>query len=240
MELEHLPWTDVRDYLARCRTIIVPLGSYEQHGPGLPLGTDAIIAQALAREAGAKSDRLVAPVLAPGVSLIPHMLFPGTISLRTETFTRQVFEVLKSLHHHGFRNFLLVNGHGGNDAPITNALVEARYELDDIKVHSANWWRMEDVAALIREELGRPVGHGCGAEASLVWHIRPDLIDPGRFASDFKGRSFLVSNNLSPRYFTQNGIMNGDQRQASPELGRKLFQMAVENYRGLLQELEDD
>jgi creatinine amidohydrolase len=239
MELTSLTWTDVEEYLGKCRTVILPLGAVEQHGPALPLGTDAIIAEALAREIGTRTGRLVGPVLSPGLSLTPHMNFAGSISLHAGTFTAVVMEVVGSLHHHGFRNFLLVNGHGGNDGCIQNAMVESRYRLDDLKCRTANWWRLPAVEAKAMAELGRPVGHGCAMEASLVWHIDAGLVRPDRFGREMRNRAFLVSNNLAGEYTTRTGLMDADQAGASPELGREVFELAVEAYAGLLAEMEE-
>lgn len=72
MELKRKTWMQVREYLEQCDSIIIPLGAVEQHGPGLPLGTDAIIAESLAAETGRRLDRMVGPVISPGMSLYPQ------------------------------------------------------------------------------------------------------------------------------------------------------------------------
>ena len=133
MKLKNLTWEDVDKYLATSKTIIIPLGSIEQHGPSLPLGTDSIIAENLANEVGNKTNILVAPVLSPGISLIPHMEFKGTISFLPRTYTEMIIEFVTSLYSHGFRNFLLINGHGGNDGAIKNAITHLCYTLNDLK-----------------------------------------------------------------------------------------------------------
>lgn len=238
LNLAELTWPDVEAYLSGCQTVIIPLGAVEQHGPAMPLGTDVMIAQSLAHETAKTMGRLVAPALSPGISLIPHMNFKGTISFSTATFTSMIIEFITSLHRHGFRNFLLINGHGGNDGAVKNAVIECCHRLDDMKINWANWWTMKDIAEKAVTELGGPIGHGCAAEVSLIMNIDENLVVNERLSREFSGYSFTVSNNLAGRYSTETGLMNADQAGASKELGRILQTMAVKNYCRMIEEME--
>ena len=238
MQLTRISWTDAGEYLKRSRTILVPLGSVEQHGPGMPLGTDAIIASALAREAAARTDSLVGPPLCPGVSLVPHMEYPGAISFMPDTYTAMIREYIASLHSHGFRNFIFVNGHGGNGGSIQNAMIEMRYRLNDIKFKSGDWWRMKGPAELSMEIFGRPVGHGCAAEVSIILFLSEELADSSKFTSESTPYTFLVSNNLARDYITETGLMNADQTLANPVHGQKIFEAAVDEYVKMIKEIE--
>src|SRR5262249_7732033 len=93
--------------------VIVPVTAIEQHGPQLPIGTDYCSGAELAKLIAQKTDILVAPVLMPGISPY-HMEFPGTITLSPDTIQRVYFEAVQSLIHHGFRRFLCLNSHTGN------------------------------------------------------------------------------------------------------------------------------
>ena len=103
--------------LDRERTVLVlPLGSVEQHGRHMPLGTDTMLAHAVALAAAEK---------VPGVAVLPwygfsahHMRFPGSITLRAETLIALCEDIVGSVVAHGFRRILIVNGHGGNAAVI--------------------------------------------------------------------------------------------------------------------------
>jgi creatinine amidohydrolase len=92
------------------RTILLPFGSTEQHGPHLPLGTDTLVAITLAEDAARAAGVPVAPPLWFGWSP-HHMILPGTITLRPELLAEVAFEVMASLHRHGFQRFVLINGH---------------------------------------------------------------------------------------------------------------------------------
>lgn len=239
MKLAELTYKDVEEYLKTNKTIIIPLGSVEQHGPSMPLGTDSIIAESLAIELGKVSKRLVGPVLSPGISLIPHMEFKGTVSLMPSTFTEVIKDTISSLYKHGFRNFLLVNAHGGNDGAIKNAIIELCYKLNDIKINTENWWKMENIASLAEEVLGHSIGHACGTEAALILHINEKLIKKELSSSEYKKCPFIVSNNLVKKYITETGIINSDQKIANKELGKKIFELAVSNYMKIIKQLEE-
>jgi creatinine amidohydrolase len=93
--------------------VIIPVPAIEQHGPQLPIGTDYLSGEELAKLIAQKTDVLVAPILLPGVSPY-HMEFPGTITISPETMQRVYFEAVQSLLHHGFRRFLILTSHSGN------------------------------------------------------------------------------------------------------------------------------
>ena len=111
--LAEMSWEEVKEYLARDDRVILPLGSTEEHGRHLGLGTDSIEAEAIARGAGEATGVIVAPTLNYGMALM-QMAFPGTIALRPTTLIAVLDDVFRSLYRHGFRRVLIVNGHGGN------------------------------------------------------------------------------------------------------------------------------
>src|SRR5580704_12668895 len=111
--LPHMTWPEVEDLLSRTDMVIIPVPAIEQHGPQLPIGTDYFTGEELAKLIAQKTDVLVVPVLLPGISPY-HMEFPGTIALSHDTVQRVYFEAAQSLIHHGFRRFLFLNGHAGN------------------------------------------------------------------------------------------------------------------------------
>jgi creatinine amidohydrolase len=105
----------VRDLLTRTDMVIIPVGALEQHGPQGPMGTDFYNGTQRALLVAQRTDVLVAPVVLPGNSPY-HMAFAGTITLSAETLQRVYFEAAQSLLRHGFRRFLFLNSHAGNQA----------------------------------------------------------------------------------------------------------------------------
>ena len=119
--LQEMTWTDVRDYLKSNDMVIIPLGSTEQHGPHLPLGTDFYLALDTAKAISARTGVVVAPVVMAGYSLY-HSGFPGTLSLKPETLEEVLYETAEMLIKYGFRRIMLFNYHGGNNAVQQNVV----------------------------------------------------------------------------------------------------------------------
>ena len=111
--LPHMTWPEVRDLLTRTDMVIIPIAALEQHSLHLPIGTDYLNGLERAKLIAQRTDVLVAPVLLPGNSPY-HMEFPGTITLSSQTIQQVYFEAAQSLLKHGFKRFLLLNSHGGN------------------------------------------------------------------------------------------------------------------------------
>ena len=123
--LASLTWREVSASAAES-ILVVPLGSTEQHGPHLPLGTDSDIALALAaRLAAARPAMLLAPLLPYG-SAGEHAAFPGTLSIGAAALELVVVELVRSAD--AFAGVVLVSGHGGNAAPLAEAVATLRGE----------------------------------------------------------------------------------------------------------------
>lgn len=145
MRLEECHWMDIEAYLQQDNRILLVFGACEQHGY-LSLLTDVKIPMALADAASQQSGVLVAPPLNFGVS--PYFLtYPGTVSLRVSTFLDVVEDVVRSLYGQGFRRFLALNGHGGND-PARARLTELANDLPDMQVGWYSWWSSHSVEAV--------------------------------------------------------------------------------------------
>lgn len=120
--LPHMTSPEVSALLETSDMVIIPVGSLEQHGNHLPIGTDFINGVERCKLIGQERDVLVAPVLMAGQSPY-HMGFAGTITLKAETIIQVHMEAVESLIRHGFRRFMIMNAHGGNRA-ITTLLVD--------------------------------------------------------------------------------------------------------------------
>ena len=148
MRFEDLNWMDVERYLSQDDRLLVVLGACEQHGY-LSMLTDVKIPQALADAASQQSGVLVAPVLNFGSS--PYFLdYPGTLSLRLSTLIDMVEDVIRSAHRQGFRRFLILNGHGGND-PARGRLYELLNQLEGLRVAWYSWWVSQSVIELAQK-----------------------------------------------------------------------------------------
>lgn len=140
MRIADLNWMQLEAYLERDDRIVLPLGSTEQHAY-LSLATDSILAERVSVEAAEPLDVPVLPALAYGLTAY-FAAYPGSPTVRPETYVAFVGEIVESLRGQGFRRFLLVNGHGGNTP------VEA-LASDAVVVH--HWWRAPRTWALVTE-----------------------------------------------------------------------------------------
>ncbi len=138
MRIADMDWQMVEDWVRHDDRAALPLGSTEQHS-GLSLLTDAILAERVAVEAAAPLGVPVFPALPYGVTP-SYAAFPGSITLRVETFCAVVRDVLDSFKRSGFRRILVVNGHAGNIAATTLAQ-EWMMDNPDCRVRFHDWWR---------------------------------------------------------------------------------------------------
>ena len=145
MRLEELNWFDVASYLEDDDRLILVLGACEQHGY-LSLLTDVKIPLALADAASQMTNVLVAPPQNFGSS--PYFLaYPGTLSLRLTTLLDLVEDLVRSTYGQGFRRFLVLNGHGGNDGA-RGRLYELANQLPGLRLSWYAWWQSHSVEAL--------------------------------------------------------------------------------------------
>lgn len=137
MQIAEMNWMQVEAYLESDDRCILPTGSTEQHAY-LSLTVDAILASRLAKEVGEAVHAPVFPVIPYGLAQ-QWTAFPGTITLRVETYLALIRDVLDSIRRAGFRRILLVNGHGGN-APAQGMLREWMMDNPDSTVIWHNWY----------------------------------------------------------------------------------------------------
>jgi creatinine amidohydrolase len=129
--LADLAYPDIRAYLERDDIILIPMASLEQHGPHLPLSTDTVTAYEVSKRAADQADVLYTPTVWTGYSP-QHMRGAGqgmgTITIRAETLNNLLYDIARSLIHHGFNKLVFVNGHGSNVKVIDPVLRKIRYD----------------------------------------------------------------------------------------------------------------
>ena len=158
--------------------MIVNVAAIEQHGPHLPLDTDAVIGGAFldALEAQAGDDVLILPQVKVCCSE-HHMDFPGTLSIGHRSFLDYVGAILQSVVRHGFRNLVIFNSHGGNQAVGQVLLEEFGASHRDCRIAMLTWWRLAGPEiAKIRESSFTGANHACELETSLMLHIDPEAV----------------------------------------------------------------
>ncbi len=190
--LERMTWPEVAAALeSGKRTAIVACGAVEQHGPQLPLLTDAAHASRLAVEVARRlGDALVAPTIRVGCSE-HHMHFPGTISIQATTLEALYRDTCTSLARHGFRRICVFSAHGGNFAPLEE-MVEGLREavgpdvevvvFTDLLAVIGMWRRVVEEETGLGERVG---GHADIAESSVMLVLHPELVREERAVAGY-------------------------------------------------------
>lgn len=167
--------------LAPSTVAVLPLGSIEQHGNHLAAGTDWTIAGELGRRAEAMRPGKV--LLLPGLwcgSSHHHLEFPGALSISSETYIRVLLDLLGCLAGSGFRRIFLLNGHGGNHTPFSEAIGRFAISHPGVWVCGQSYWILaaQELAAAGFMETSR-LSHACEYETSMVMAIDTASVRPG-------------------------------------------------------------
>ncbi|MBN1877387.1 MAG: creatininase family protein [Anaerolineae bacterium] len=229
MLLQELKHPEIKTYLERKKTIILPFGSMEQHGPHLPTGTDTFVAARLAEEVGKRTGTVVAPVIPVGFSPGVHTLFPGTITLGAHTYISLVHDILSSIVASGFRDMLVLTGHGMNWSPLKTALMEF-LNTHDGRALVLGYWETEEVTALM--ETGDGV-HCTILETSMMLYLRPELVEMNKAFDEYRQARFMLGKSDIGQV-SHSGII-AETTKSTREKGEAIFEAAVT---GLVKKVE--
>ena len=235
-------WPQIEKYLQTEKRIIFPVGSTEQHGPNGLIGIDYLSSEAIAHKASEETGVLVAPTLPFGMAL-HHMAFPGTMTLTPVTYIQAVTECLESLYQHGFRKVLVINGHGGNIAPLTSAFSQALQKTSGTSYKLVNWWTGPEVTSLEKELFGDKNGfHATCGEISVTRYTHPEAYEKVNFdpLPETVAKSAWPLSPMDFRKTFADGRMNSSPHLSSREAGEKIFVRAVEALKKSLQSFQDE
>ncbi len=151
-----LTWQQAKK--AKGKTVILPLGALEEHGPHLPLSTDTMVPMELAKRVSERTGALVLPPVEYGY-VFTLRDFPGTMTLRHSTYAALITDIVTECVRHGFGKILIINGHGGNSSIVKNALNELSLTTK-FRACMVSWWELK--------ELGISAGHADETEASVL------------------------------------------------------------------------
>ena len=227
VKLHEATW-QTADTFSRDGVVVIPTGSLEQHGPALPLFTDSLIVTAVAERIESKlQDRvLLTPTLWLGASA-HHLGFCGTLSASFSAYQLAIESFVESLLGFGFHKFYLLNGHGGNTEP--NAIVLRHLKQSHPEVTFAHRAYYDFAQSCISETLTGPLKqmrHACEAEASLMLHLHPGLVQIELLRDDGLAPSPPISGLV--HHFdeiTEQGSF-GFATLANAEKGEKIFDAA--------------
>ncbi|MEY2606833.1 MAG: creatinine amidohydrolase [Verrucomicrobiota bacterium] len=230
MRISDMNWRMVEEYLKRDDRCVLPLGSTEQHC-SLSLSVDSILSERISVEAAEPLGVPVFPVVPYGIT--PYFRsFPGTITLRVETYLRVVGDILKAMAEQGFKRILLVNGHGGN-TPAQSLVSEWMADHPGIRIKFHNWWNAPKVWAQVQAI--DPVASHASWMENFPWTRLANISLP----ADQKPMSDLDHiRQLDPqslREYLKDGNYGGYYQRSDEEM-MKIWRVGVEETRALLTE----
>ncbi len=252
-----MTWPESNDAVKEGRVAVLPVATYEDHGYHLPLDVDVVLATEICERAVARipAEAVLIPAVTHGYSP-HHMDFPGTITIRWDTFINYVKDVCLSLAHHGFTHILIVNGHGSNTAPLEMSARLTVVETEGrVMCASVNHWgvrKVREEGKQIRTSDFGGTSHAGEYETSLYLALRPDLVQmdkavdertplPPSFQTDLlagKRPDGSVAT-LMPYWssMSTSGV-RGDATKATREKGERFLEAAVEGVIELVRELK--
>lgn len=223
-----LPLETTEDVRAgRPDVAVLPIGSFEQHGPFLPLVTDTVIACAIAREIAAAYPVHLLPPVTISCSH-EHAAWPGTVSISAATLYAVVRDIAESLRRSGIGNLVLINGHGGNYV-LRNVVQESAGNGIRMALFpgSADWDTARNRAGV--QTPADSDMHAGEVETSILLYAHPELVRPGYEASDCLAddRKHLLT--LGMRPYTDSGVV-GCPSRGSAGKGKELLAGLVDSF----------
>ncbi len=244
--LFEMTWEEASEALKETDIAILPVGSVEQHGRHLPLGSDSIqgtdIAKMVVERLGRDGVTVVAaPTIPFGISHA-HMKFPGSITLSSGTLMAVIREVVLSLHIHGFRRFVLLLSHGGNLRTLNMSAQELALELPDARFIVPDWLPVMGARypEVLRSDRPKEEHHSGEGETARMLASTPNLVKmdraeafyPDEKVDPYRERSYpgpVVSTrgDIGMKEITPTGVQ-GDPRFATKETGEKIYDIVVD------------
>lgn len=237
MLLETLTLKELEELKKDIKTVVIPVGSVEAHGPHLPFATDLYTVYEICKLLTKKKKILIAPPFYYGVCRsTSHFL--GTISLKTEVLKMFLINILSEFYRHGFKNFVILSGHAGTTH--TACLIDAAETFVNLypycKFFVANLY--EILKPKLKEfNISEEDSHAGDWETSLMMFLKPEVVKEKGFEDYPNFPKFRVV--FEKEKFWKSGIW-GNPNLASKEKGEKLVQSLVEYLVQEIEKLEDE
>lgn len=229
IRIENMNWMDIKEAIeSGYKTVVVGVGSNEQHGPHLPTKTDGFIGDILSFEIAKKlGNALQAPAIRVGCS-DPHLSFAGTISLRESTLKAIIEDYVNSLKRHGFTHMIFLPTHGGNFYALREVIDQLQKSNPAVVLFApTDFEEMMEGGKELRAKLGvtpeEAGSHAGETETSMMLYFAEDLVKTDRFTPGFVGKfgpeQMVLWENEGMPAISDIGVI-GDPRKSTKEHGK--------------------
>lgn len=238
--MQEMSWTTFAERKKQTDLVLIPSGACEVYGPHLPMGSDMLVATKLAERVAERVNAIIGPTVEVGDSSALDD-FPGTITIRPDSFANYLKDVVDSLVKWGFKKVLFINGHAGNVAMI-NHVSHMWREHPEIRLAQIDCWRFikaQDEGVVESGEVAH--GHAGEAGTSVMLYLHPELVDQTRFVDEVPKQKDRFPDVIKyARYATKSQLGTiGYPTMATREKGELLVQRSVDRIVQFLQETWD-
>ncbi|WP_017548180.1 creatininase family protein [Salinicoccus carnicancri] len=253
--LHYMTWPEIKEEFKKSKIILVPLGSMEQHGLH-SINGDYLAATHVAEKVAEKSGSLYTPTLPFGNSSY-FKSFPGTISLREETVTSAIYDIIENFLDHNQYKIVFLNGHAGNKSAINNAVRTLSEKHEKLEVYTFNLW--QSLTEIQKKEVypleKDPSGHGAEPLSSIMRYLYPRYVDSShkKFEQNRKeinGKRILNLNQLNVDGINIDAYMNmedisddgiySESFQPDEKIGEQVLEYIINNVLNALNKLYEE
>jgi len=237
MILEEISMKEFEKKVRKTKTVIIPVGSLEAHGPHLPLGTDTIEAYEIAKKVARLVDVFVAPPLFYGIcrSTSKH---PGTVGITGNTLRNLIRDMVKSLHSHNLKNFIIISGHASSVhlAALQEAGESMLEEMpSDVNIAVVSAYALAQEAADNICETDND-SHAGEIETSLILHLKPHLVK-GRGKKEYPHFPHPLLTRNKRKYWKS--AVWGDPHKASAKKGEIISQVLIDKIIEIVKKIDN-
>ena len=240
---------EIKNILKRDPVVLLMVGSCEQHGDHLPVGTDLFISENIVEKAAkiSKAETIILPPISYGYSP-HHMNFYGTISIKQTILKELIKSICFSLIKFKVDKILILNGHGGNQ-PLLECVINEIGEKKDLNLILIRYWDLiSSQIKEIRDSKKGGMGHAGEFETSLMEFIMPNLIKFDKREDETKEGISIYSPDMFAKNdifiyktfdkFSKKGII-GNSTISSSEKGRKLFELITHELSNIIDYVDE-
>jgi creatinine amidohydrolase len=215
-DMEHINWLEFAEWVpAKITTVLLPLGTLEAHGVTAN-GTDIIAPVAMSREIASRVNAMIAPAIPYGFTGVLDA-YPGNFTVPEGPYREYVRAVMTGLARNKFKNLILLNGHGGGQTAILQALAQEVGRETNTRVLLVNWWSY--CSDVTQEVFGEEGGHAGDNETAYVMAADAALVDEKRYNRDMA--TVMPAPNTWSAYPFPSSVMLYKQGEGYPKFERE-------------------